>query len=1212
LCAAPLNGFTGINDLSGLRGLAGPSGLTGLAGPNGLTGLAGGEGLTALAGHGGPTAFTALGGVPALAAQTVTGSIAGTVVDAQGGVIPGASLTLVSESTGAVRASTSNDRGDFIFDSLIPDSYTLSVELSGFKKYEQKNVHLQPSDRLSVGRLRMELGTTSELVTVVAEGARVQTISSERSGVITSEQIEHLTVVSRDFSVLASLQPGVVYNPGAEAQSFSSSPQFNVNGGRAGQNNITIDGIPTDNSNGTGVNTFQSWDSISEVKVFTSSFQAEFGRKPGAAIQAVTKSGTLTYHGAGYWYQRNEALNALGAFNKAPGAPNPPYRFTTAGGNVGGPVYIPGLASRGQGKLFFFFSEEQQRELRPQDQRLVTVPTLLERNGDFSQSDNPYTHDPARASLPCSAPTPTRAAQTDGCFQAVDPKTGQPKLGLIPQSLIDPRMRAYLNLLPAPNHTGGGYNYQFQESLQIPKHTETARIDFVISPKTTVYSVLNHWWDDEQGFAVPAGNANWGWLTSEYNPIARTINVSATHIAGPTLLFESSFSGSRWTEGNQPQQKNLDTRNRMLTGVTLPQFRPANNPLNLVPQATFTGVNVPANPSIENRFPITGTETVLTWSGAMTKTVGSHVAKAGVFFEHWNQLKGVNGNFTGTFDFTSNNATYTTALGNTGNPYANALLGNFFSYTESTTRPPLDNRYNGLEWYVQDNWKATSRLTLDLGVRMGIAQPFHAPDGQEAGFVPSLFDPSQAVSLYTKTTAPNAALIGAIVPNSGNPLNGTVDRTLNSVYPSGLRELGGVTVAPRLGFAFDPRGQGTTAIRGGFGIFYDMRERDNFYVNLYKNPPLQLNPVVDFGNLQTLLGAGNFTFPSATSGLQRDRQIPSVIDVSLGIQREVGFKTVLDIAYVGAFGRHLLWRRNLNAIPAGTTLNPAASGVPSQFFRPYIGYGDILYSEYAGTSNYNSLQLTLNRRFAQNFQFGVAYTLSRALDYADSETNQVINAQVFGVTPQTWDYGTAGYDHTHILKGSWTWELPPAGHVREGHIRALLANWTWSGIATLQSGMPATVSLDNVTVIDATGSHNFSGTAWSGSPTQAARVDVINNTGDIRTMVIAPPAQGTLGNAPRYLFRAPWLYNWDMALFKRIPLPTDRWKLYFRAEAYNVFNRTNFTIATTSSTPPIETRARFTIDRTNGNTITQTNPAFGTFTTAAPKRRLQLALRLSF
>src|SRR5262249_45100254 len=318
-----------------------------------------------------------------------------------------------------------------------------------------------------------------------------------------------------------------------------------------------------------------------------------------------------------------------------------------------------------------------------------------------------------------------------------------------------------------------------------------------------------------KGFAVPAGNANWGWLPSEYNPIARTVNLSVTHVFSPTLVFQSSVLGSRWTEGNHPSQSVLDTRNRITTGATLPQLHPENNPLNLVPQATFGGISMSANPTIENRYPITGTETVFTWNGVLTKTAGSHLAKAGITVEHWNELKGVNGNFTGTFDFGSNNSNYTAALGNTGNAYANALLGNFLGYTESTTRPPLDSRYNGAEWYVQDNWKMTSRLTFDLGSRMGGPHRVRADKGEEAGFVPSLFDPSQTVSLYTKANAPNPAAVGAIIPGSGNPLNGTVNRAVTPSYPQGLRDLGGVTAAPRLGFSYDPFGHGTTAIRGG-------------------------------------------------------------------------------------------------------------------------------------------------------------------------------------------------------------------------------------------------------------------------------------------------------------------------------------------------------------------------------------------------------------
>src|SRR5215471_10199409 len=335
-----------------------------------------------------------------LSAQNLTGSITGIVTDQHGSVVPAADLKLISESTGTLRSETTDQRGEFTFNGVPPDTYTLTVEHSGFKKYEKKNIVLNPNDHLSMGEIKLPIGQVNESVEVVAEGAAVQTASSERSGVITSQQVQDLTVINRDFTVLASLQPGVVYNPGAEAQSFSGGSTFNVNGARVGQNNITIDGVPTENTNGTSPNTFISMDAVSQVKVQTHGYQAEFGRNAGGAIQAVTKAGGLDYHGALYWYQRNNIFDGLQSFSKTNAQqshllnptqafmiPDARYRFITAGVNLGGPVYIPKLVPRGQKKLFFFVSEEQQREDRPQDVRQVTVPTLLERQGDFSLSN---------------------------------------------------------------------------------------------------------------------------------------------------------------------------------------------------------------------------------------------------------------------------------------------------------------------------------------------------------------------------------------------------------------------------------------------------------------------------------------------------------------------------------------------------------------------------------------------------------------------------------------------------------------------------------------------------------------------------------------------------------------------------------------------------------------------------------------------------------
>jgi hypothetical protein len=1206
--------------------------------------------------------------IATISAQTVTGSITGSLIDPHGAVVPSAKVTLTSQSTGAVRTQTSDQRGEFTFSALPPDTYTLTVEHTGFKKYEKRDWVLNPSDHLSAGEIKLPLGEATESVEVRAEGAAVQTASSERSGVITSEQVSDLTVINRDFSVLASLQPGVVYNPGAEAQSFSSNSTFNVNGGRTGQNNITIDGVPVENSNGGNYNTFISMDAIDQVKVQSSLYQAEFGRKSGAAIQAVTKAGGQQYHGTLYWYQRNNIFDALQSFAKTNAKqahqldptqplliPDPRYRFITAGVNLGGPVYIPKLIPRDQKKLFFFFSEEQQREDRPQDLRQVTVPTALERQGNFSQSSK---------GGPLVIADPFLIGQGKTCKKLGDP--GCFANGMIPANRIDPRWQAYLNLLPLPNANGPNFNYQVQESLKIPKHTETLRVDYNPTANNLFYVTLNRWWDDEQGFNVPAGNANWGWLPSEYNPISRFVTIDGTHIFNPTLIFEGRFVASRWTEGNHPNPAVVATRSKPGTGINIPQLDAQNNPLQILPQATFGGVSNPAEPTVNSRYPITGTENVFTFDPVLTKVIGPHTAKTGMYFEYWQEHKGVNGNFTGTYNFSSNSSSYTNALGNTNNPYANALIGDFQSYTENNTRPPLISHYTGIEWFVQDNWKILRNLTLDLGLRVGWSRPFHNVPANEAGFVPERYDPSQRVILYGMPgapKAPNSALNGAIAKDPvtgnviGNPVDGTVAngivpgfaQAFDPNYPPGLRNSDHLKAAPRFGFSYDPFGDGKTAIRGGFGLFYDFRERDNFFTNDFKSFPLQGTPTLEFVPTTYTASGGvlkfgtdvvdptainGYTFPSSSFGFQRNRKVPYVMDYTFGIQREIGFKTVVDIAYVAALARHLLWELNMNSVPAGATLNNTA-GLPTNALRPYIGYTDLNQLEYTGTSNYNSLQVAVNRRFTKSIDFTLAYTWSKALDFADAENNAVINSPfIFPNVPfRQWQYGMAGFDHNHIFRASWTYDFPKASKLWDnGFIRSFLDNWRISGITTFQTGAPMSISLNNVCLYPVgvtmanpgtTACKNNSATSWSGSSTEGARVLILgtgnaNNvttpfahTDGLNGFTLAPPLQGTLvgtqqgtaGFGPKNYFRGPGINNWDMSLFKQIPLPGERFHLQFRAEAYNVFNRTNFTA--------VDTSAQFVADYL-GNFSQQSNPTFGKYTNASLKRRMQLALRLSF
>ncbi len=1130
-------------------------------------------------------------------AQVVTGSMVGTVVDSGGRIIPSVTVRLVSEATGAVREVSSDELGNFIFTALQPGAYTLTIEHTGFKRYERRQIPLLPSERLALGEVRLELGTITETVSVTAQGAVVQTASAERSGVVTSSQVENLTVINRDFSALVSLLPGVVASTRGETPGFDGNTTFNVQGSRNSTNDIKIDGLPgQDLGNAVSVTAFISMDSISEVKILVSNYQAEFGRKPGASIQAVTKSGTRDFHGTAYWYKRHEQFNANNFFNNRNGVAEPPYRYTTAGFNLGGPIYIPRKFNRERNKLFFFFSEEQLREARPQPIRQVTMPTAQERRGDFSDSrDLNGALIPVRDPL-ANAPFPNN---------------------VIPPNRINTAAQRYLNLLPLPNFfdlsiSARRYNYQVQESLVAPKHIETARVDYNASPSWSMYGRFNNFWEDIRGWAVPGGNANWGWLPNTYKDTSRTAVISATHIFSPTLILELSTGILRATEAGPAQrQEDVERLNRVKSGVTIPQFFPENNPLNLVPRASFGGITNAASVTYENRFPLRGTDTLFTWNASITKIYGSHNLKAGAWAERARNFEEKDGIFTGDFSFGRdvNNPN------DSGYAYANALLGNFASYTESTTRPWEQGRSTMLEWFVQDNWKAGRRLTLDYGARFAWVQPYHSYRREEAGFVPDRWDPSKAVRLIEPARVENrrvgrhpitgevfpAAAIGAIAPGSGDPYNGTVNTLVDRSYPQGLRENSGVKVAPRFGFSYDLFGNGKTAIRGGWGLFHNAREQGNRGWGTWRNPPMRAEPVIYYGNLDTFINSKGVDFPAATTGFLHKWPVARVMNFSLGVQQNVGFGTVVDVSYVGSLGRHLPQARNLNAIPFGSNFqkaneDPTNPGrpLPAAFLRPYLGYNNITLYEYASNSSYHSLQVTANRRFAQTIQYGVSWTWSKAMDYVDSDTGGVSSL----IDPKVWNYGKAGFDRTHALNVYWIWDVPRASGVWKNIFsRKVLDDWQLSGIATFQSGSPSGIGLGFVASTDITG-----------SPTDGARVVVLENpvlpksrrtfSRFFNTNAFRPPAVGTFGNAPKDVFRGPGINNWDISLFKNIPVGSERRKLQFRAELYNAFNHTQFS--------GVDTGTRF---DAQGR---QVNARFGEFTSARAARRIQLALRFTF
>ncbi len=596
-----------------------------------------------------------------------------------------------------------------------------------------------------------------------------------------------------------------------------------------------------------------------------------------------------------------------------------------------------------------------------------------------------------------------------------------------------------------------------------------------------------------------------------------------------------------------------------------------------------------ADPSYNNRFPLQGVENILTWTGSLAKSTGKHTFKVGFNAEHWATMKGKNANdFAGLMVFTSdkNNPL------DTGYAYSNALLGVLDSYTETTNRYPLYEFDMTAEWYLQDAWKVTRNFTVDWGLRWGWGQPWHDHQGKESGFVPTIWNPSQVVQLIQPTLVSGvrmgldpysgallpAVTIGAVAPEAPNQLNGIVDRQIQTSYPQGLRDTGGLKTAPRLGFAWDVSGKGKTVIRGGGGVFYDLHEagRTGPFGIGYSNPPLQYNPTLYYTYLTQLQGVQSYNFPSAITGFNINRPVQKTYNFSLGVQQDLGFGTVIDAAYVGALGRNLIYSQNLNSEPLGTDWLPssrdATNGnavLPSQFLRPYPGYGNITYYSYGGNSHYHSLQTTVRRRYKNSLTYGLVWTWSKTMDYSDTDTTAATTSVSSLINPKVWNYGEAGYDHTHIFRFYWNYNLPSvSSRLQNRVVRQVFDHWQISGIYTAQSGAPLGVTYAYSPAQDITGTTTDTGRVLLiANPVLPKSQRSISEAFNVNAIAAPSPAACEVPNPPficwgdagKTVFRGPGLNNFDISLFKNVLFMGDKLRAQLRVEGYNVFNHTQFT-----------------------------------------------------
>ena len=1082
-------------------------------------------------------------------AQTNVGQISGRIVDASGGALPGAIVTITNEQTGLVQTTTTEAAGTYVFASLPSGVYKVRVELTGFKPVERVHLELDAASRRAAD-FQLEVGSLTEAISVSGVTSQVETQSGDVSRVITGEQVNSIALNGRNYAQLVQLLPGAVIQSTDPFSIGLSTTGQAINGVRSPSTYFLVDGADNmDNGANGNTVTNPSLDTISEIRVLTANYSAEFGGRAGALINVVTKGGTREFRGSAYEYVRNQRFDARSFFDRDDPAP---LEFNNPGYTIGGPVAFRNF-NKDRTKLFFFFSQDW--KLTDQGSTNVgTVPTVEERNGDFRSSS-------------LAAPR--------------DPTTGQPFPNrMVPSSRFSANGPALLSAYPVPNFGGPGGNYVVTGTNETRSREEVARIDYVLSPKTQVSYRFSH--NDVKIFnpfqggslgIVPGTRPRPGWTT--VGSVQTTLS--------NTLLNSVAVSITKNQIAAGPQNEVIA---RSGLALTYPEVYSSNR-FGTGPDVTLTGfTSYNAGDYIRNRN--------LTYQlrDDLSKVVGAHAIKFGAQITYSQKDQNTRPRENGVVTFA------TSARNSTGNVVADALLGTFQNYTEGAQDQEWRARFWQYEFYAQDNWRVTSRLTLDLGLRYNIIPPLYSALNNFSTFDPARFDPARAPQVL--------ATDGSLVPGTGNPTNGIVifgdgfPDAAHGVIPAadnpaaqalfdGLPRGGVATeyadLAPRLGFAYDLFGKGRTAIRGGFGIFYD-RVRTDYLSATAANPPFDQSATIFDGNIDNPTGGTQRTFPPNIAGIRSEMPTPRITSFNLGVQHEILSGTILHANYVGTLGDNLTRTVNINQLRPGTRLNPPASTTNVNALRPYPGYGNIIITENADESTYHSLQLSLTRRLLAGLEFGANYTYSKTRDTSSGTPQDPYDIAS--------DYGLSSIHRAHNVNTHFIWQLP---FFREGGnrlTRGILGGWDVSGVVVYQSGAPFTVTAP---VDSARIGTNSTRATLIGDPSLPAGDRTPERW--FNTAAFLNPAQmtpGVFGTSPRNVLIGPAFSRVDLSLSKGFALGR-RAKLQVRAEAFNVLNHPSFT--------GLNTTVRF--DAAGNPT-----GGFGQVTSAAPGRVMEFGARVTF
>jgi hypothetical protein len=1171
-----------------------------------------------------------------LSAQTTSASVSGSVMDAQGGVLPGVTVTLTSRTQGNTLTTTTDGEGRFVFAIVRPDTYSLQATLEGFKTLERTNVVVNANDKFFTGALTMDVGQMTEEVTVTSRVSEVQATSGERGFTLESEALQNIANNGRMLFNFALGVPGAL-GQGMGGSEVAQVSGFTVNGQRPNSNNITIDGVANIDTGDNGGNmATTNIDSVAEFKILTNAYQAEYGRAVGGQVQVVTKSGTQEFHGSGYWFGRRSQWDAESWINNRDGLTTPKTSRNDGGYTVGGPVYIPGTFNADKRKLFFFFSQEHQRRTNPASSRQARVPTPLERIGDFSQSVDasgdpfPFIRD-FTTGLPCGA------GDTRGCFQDGG------VLGRIPASRLYQPGLSVLNIFPDPNFAGGdGLNFESQDPTNSPRREDLIRLDY---QATDSWRVTGRYMNTNENI-LQAYGTTWAGNGSNELPTpvlfkhpGRNIMASATGILNPTTTLELSWGRASNSLNYELQLEELFRSNSGLTG--LPYLFPDAVQADYVPFFQFRqGRTGNAGQYQTDRGPFTNENITHDVVANLTKVWGSHSSKAGFYYQNSFKPQSIFSQFNGQINFGDNSANpFDTGFG-----YANAATGVFDTYTQANKFAIPEWRYNNVEWYVQDNWKMNSRMTLDYGVRFYYLTPQWDHSLQASNFLPDQFDPSQAVRLFqpaivngTKVgldpatgQTTDARFIGRIVPGSGERFNGAFQA--GTGINDELQDGSAFRTSPRVGFAYDVTGNSDTVVRGGWGIFYD-RPQGNMVFDMIANAPGVVVSSVQFGTLQNLTGGGTAD-PAPVVNMNPtafDFKPPRVMQWNVGVQRKLLASFIFDVSYVGSESEDLLRQAQINAPPLGARFLPgnqdptvAPSAVPggsalsNDFLRPFPGYGNIRMWDYSGYANYHALQTSVNRRFDNGFMFTAFYVWSKALGINSTDFSPGAPNLSEEETRRR-DYSFVDHDRPHNFVVNFIYQTPS---VTSGPLSVVANDWQISGVYRWTSGRPYNI---NFNIPDINNGQNLTGNDGNPAPRVVLTCDPGKGwSSDPYKQIehpecFAPAQPGSVGlESARYFLHGPPINNLDLSLSKRFRIFRDV-GFELRVDMFNALNHTQFQ-GTGANSTGVNNTVNFAslTDHTITNlphdangSLVRTN-GFGAISGVAAPRTFQLMTRVTF